>query len=292
MIKTYIRVEMSSDGESPKQVIERMRRIGAVPVVGDYDFELNLGEEERLFDRLEEIHRTLRGSGARYSVTTRTEVVESESGSSRHQITHLVGQRPLELRRKFYRAKLERWKEMGLDVSELEPILERDLDHFKEASKEFLRTHLDKVAVVKDTAAPQTQLDAVVLSHMDEVCKTLEELSAVIGRSEDELVLSLGRLISSGSVKLVQKDGKEGYCLASHPSPQDEKAQEPPQPITDEEAEERVLAALPESGASAKALARSTGLPKDKTAKALSALTEKGKVKRVKRDKRYMYTRV
>ena len=28
MIKTYIRVELSSEGESPKQVIERMRRIG------------------------------------------------------------------------------------------------------------------------------------------------------------------------------------------------------------------------------------------------------------------------
>jgi hypothetical protein len=62
MIKTYIRVELSSEGESPKQIIERMRRMGAVPVVGDYDFEMDLDDDERLFDKLEEIHLALKGS--------------------------------------------------------------------------------------------------------------------------------------------------------------------------------------------------------------------------------------
>src|SRR4030043_12079 len=88
MIKTYIRVELSSEGESPKQVIERMRRIGAVPMVGDYDFELRLTEDERLFDKLEEIHRALKGSNIRYALTTRTDAEAEDMIRSKREIAH------------------------------------------------------------------------------------------------------------------------------------------------------------------------------------------------------------
>src|SRR4030066_692402 len=96
MIKTYIRVELSSEGESPKQVVERMRRIGAVPVVGDYDFELVLDEDKRLFDKLEEIHHVLRGSSVRYTVTTRTDFEAEKGLGGRQQITHYADQKPAE----------------------------------------------------------------------------------------------------------------------------------------------------------------------------------------------------
>src|SRR5512137_1603566 len=139
MIKTYIRVELGSEGESPKQVIERMRRIGAVPVVGDYDFELSLDDDERLFDKLEEIHHALRGANVRYTLTTLTGAEAATLEKSRHEITHYVNQKPLELRKSLYKAKLERWREMDLDVSELESLLDSDLDRFKAVSKEFLK---------------------------------------------------------------------------------------------------------------------------------------------------------
>src|SRR4030042_799251 len=111
---------MSSEGESPKQIIERMRKIGAVPIVGDYDFELKLEDDKRLFDKLEEIHHSLRGANVRYTLTTRTDIDVETLAKNRHEVTHYVDQKPVELKKALYKAKLDRWKEMGLDGSELE----------------------------------------------------------------------------------------------------------------------------------------------------------------------------
>ncbi len=219
MIKTYIRVELSSEGESPKQVIERMRKIGAAPVVGDYDFELCLDDDERLFDKLEEIHHTLRGSSVRYTVTTRTDA-GAGAGQTRQPVTHYVDQKPVELKKAVYKAKLERWKDMGLDVSELEALLEKDLDHFKEKSKDFLRTHLDRLSVIKDKHPPEYRVDGHVLALLDEGGKTLEELQAITSYSEEQILLSLGRLMSSDSVRRSQRDDStELYCLIPPPAP-------------------------------------------------------------------------
>ena len=220
MIKTYIRVELSSEGESPKQVIERMRKIGAVPVVGDYDFELALSEDERMFDKLEEIHHVLRGSGVRYTVTTRTDVLPDQSSRSRQQVTHYVDQKPVELKKAVYKAKLERWREMGLDVSELESLLEEDLDSFKEASKMFLRTHLDLLSVVKDKRSEEYLQDGQILALLDEEGKSISDLAARTGYSEDQLTLSLGRLISSGSATRAQRGVVEVYRMVPPPAPQ------------------------------------------------------------------------
>lgn len=291
MIKTYIRVEMSSEGESPKQIIERMRRMGAVPVVGDYDFEMDLEDDERLFDKLEEIHLALKGSSVRYTLTTRTDADAASVARSRHEVTHYVDQKPIELKKSLYKAKLERWRDMGLDVTELEELLEKDLAHFKSASKEFLRTHLNHMSVVKDKRIPDNQIDGEILALLDENGKTLSQLMSVTGYTEDTVILSLGRLISSESARRVQNDSVEIYCLIPPPAPPVRKALQVLPAVDQDEAEARVLASIPSEGVLSRDIIRIAKLPRDQLAKAVDALISKGKIRKEIRAKKEYYSR-
>jgi hypothetical protein len=293
MIKTYIRVELSSEGESPKQVIERMRRIDALPVVGDYDFELDLGDDERLFDKLEEIHHTLRGSSVRYTVTTRTDIEEEEAilGKNERSITQIVDQKPSELKKKVYRAKLDRWREMGLDVSELDALLEEDIEHFKDASKEFLRTHLDCMSVVKDTHMPENVVDGEVLALLDEAGKSIDDIKSLTGYSEDRVTLSLGRLISAGSATRCQRNSSEVYCMVPPPAPPTRTPLKIIQAETQEEAEERICMAIPSEGATREQVSRSSRLPQEQISSALASLSKKGSVRVVRKGKKATFYR-
>jgi len=268
-----------------------MRRIGAVPLVGDYDFEMSLEEDERLFDKLEEIHHVLRGADVRYTVTTRTNSEAASIAQSRHQVTHYVGEKPVELKKAVYKAKLERWKEMGLDVSELEQILETDLDRFKEVSKEFLRTHLDEISVVKDRRSEDNLVDGKVLALLDEAGKTLDDLVRKTGYSEEQVTLSLGRLISSESARRVSRDSSEFYCLVPPPAPVMRKALQMSPAESDDEAEGRLLEAIPDNGMSAKEVIRASRMPKEQVEKAALSLKAKGKIRIVVRGKKVLYYR-
>jgi len=291
MIKTYVRVVLCSDGESPKQVIERMRKVGAVPVVGDYDFELTLEDDERLFDKLEDIHRALRGSGASYTVTTQTGAEASSSARTRKVIGRNVDLKPVELKKSLFKAKIERWRDMGLDVSELEAVLEEDPNRFREVSKDFLRTHLDKLSVVKDVRQNENQVDGEILALLDESGKTISELARATGYFEDQVVLSLGRLISSGSAKRDQRGSVEIYCMVAPPAPAVRKTIELVPAKDDEDARRRVLEAIPKDGASAKDVIRSAKVPREQFMKAMSTLISSGIVKRVQRSGKEFYYR-
>lgn len=292
MIRIYIRVELSSEGESPKQIIDRMRRVGGVPVVGDYDFEFPLSDDQRLFDRLEEVHHALRGSSVRYTVTTRTDS-EAESGyTGRRQVTHIIDQKPLELKKSLYKAKLERWKEMGLDVSELEILLEQNLDKFKAASKEFLRTHLDRLSIIQDKRPQENRIDGEILALLDEDGKSLDQLADATGYTENQVTLSLGRLISSGSARRVPKDGTEIFCLIPPPAPQIRKAIEMIAAKDGDEAEARAYEAISPDGISSRDLVRTAKLPRDQLIKALETLSQEGKIRVERRGKKDWYIRV
>ncbi|MDQ1371611.1 MAG: hypothetical protein QG582_525 [Candidatus Thermoplasmatota archaeon] len=283
MIKTFIRVEMSSEGESPKEVVERMRQIGATPVVGDYDFELDLGDDERLFDKLEDIHHALRGSSVRYSVTTRTDI--EDTGERKNHVTPLVDQKATELKRKLYREKLERWKELGLDVEELERLLEEDMDKFKEVSKDFLKTHLDNLSVVKDKHPPENLLDGEVLSLLDEQGKTIADIMSLTGYSEEKVTLSLGRLISAGSTVTERQGKAEVYKLVPPPAPAVRKQLVIQSAGTEEEAEQRILGVLRPSGVTRGQLMRASKLPPEQATKAIASLSKRGLVRVVRKGK-------
>jgi len=283
MIKTFIRVELSSEGESPKEVVERMRQIGATPVVGDFDFELDLGDDERLFDKLEDIHHALRGSSVRYSVTTRTDI--EDTGERKNHVTPLVDQKATELKKKLYREKLERWRELGLDVDELERLLEDDMDRFKQVSKDFLKTHLDNLSVVKDKHPPENQLDGEVLSLLDEQGKTIQDIMSLTGYSEDKITLSLGRLISAGSTVTERLGQTEVYTLVPPPAPAVRKQLVVQPASTEDEAEKRILSALKPSGVTRGQLMRGSKLPPEQATRAIASLSKKGLVRVVRKGK-------
>jgi hypothetical protein len=287
MIKTFIRIELGSEGESPKEIVERMRQIGAIPVIGDFDFELDLGDDERLFDRLEDIHHALRGSGVRYSVTTRTDI--EDSGERKNHVTPMVDQKATELKRKLYKAKLDRWRELGLDVEELDRLLEEDMDKFKEVSKDFLKTHLDKLSVVKDKHPPENQLDGEVLSLLDELGKSIQDIMSLTGYSEAQITLSLGRLISAGSTTTEKRGDAEIYKLVPPPAPPVRKQLVIQPAGTDEEAEQRILKALKPSGMGRGQLIRASRLPNDQATKAIASLSKKGKVRVVRKGKEALF---
>ncbi len=289
MIKTYIRIELSSEGESPTQIIERMRQIDAVPVIGEYDFELSLGEDEKLFDRLEDIHHVLRGSSVRYTITTRTDVDEAAMNNGTREITHMVDQKPVELRKKLYRAKLQRWREMGLDVDELEQLLDEDLDKFKVASRTFLKTHLDSISVVKDKHPPQNLMDGEILSLITEEGKTLRDLMALTGYPEDSITLSLGRLISAGSTILDSAGKAEVYRLVPPPAPPMRKALKVLDAAGEEDAEERIMNALRPNGSTKGQLVRISRLPPEQATKALASLSKKGRLRVVRKGNRALF---
>jgi len=285
MIKTYIRVELGSEGESPKKVIERMRKIGAVPVVGDFDFELSLREDERLFDRLEEIHKALKGADVRYTITTLTDVETGTSGRGK-RVTHYVDQKPIELKKALYKAKLERWRDMGLDVGELEEILDSDLERFKTASKDFLRTRLDHMSIVKDRRSDDNEVDGEVLALLDERGISLTDVISATGLSEEQIMLSLGRLISSGSATRVQKGMLELYSMVPPPAPLVRKTITLVPAQDDEEAERRIYSSIEEGGSTVKDIIRAARLPREQAEAGLRALEAAGKVRRVEKAKK------
>ena len=292
MIRTYIRVELSSEGESPRQVIDRLRKVGAVPVVGDFDFELTLGDDQRLFDKLEEIHGSLKGSGVRYMITTRTEADAEIGYSGRKPSVQYVDQKPVELKKALYKAKLERWKEMGLDVSELEMLLEENLDKFKAASREFLRTNLDRLSIVQDKRPQENRIDGEILALLDEEGKTLTQIANATGYFEDQVTLSLGRLISSGSARRVPKDGSEIFCLIPPPAPQVRKTIEVVPAKDDDEAKARTYECMSAEGINSKDLIKSAKLPREQLKKALESLDQENKIRIERRGKKDRYFRV
>jgi len=104
--------------------------------------------------------------------------------------------------------------------------------------------------------------------------------------------LSLGRLISSGSVRRVSKDGSELYCLIPPPAPQIRKAIEVQPAKDDDEAKARVLEIVSAEGVSSKELIRSAKLPREQLNKALESLDQEGKIRVERKGKKDWYFRV
>lgn len=202
-----------------------------------------------------------------------------------------MDQKPIELRKSLYKAKLERWKEMGLDVSELEALLETDVDRFKEISRNFLKTHLDHMSVVRDRKSDDNLVDGQILALLDEEGKSLSEIISITGFSEDQILLSLGRLISSGSATRLQKGANEVYCLIPPPAPIVRKALVLVPAADGAEAEKRLLEAIQADGTSGKDLVRTSRLPREQFNKAVESLQKQGKIKIVKRSNKDLYMR-
>lgn len=282
MIKILVKFIIDSDGESPRQIVERLSPLGGVPVVGEYDIEIPLLENERLFPKLEAIHKALRGSGAFYSVYTGIGTGDSEP--------RLVSseQKVAEMKKKMYAAKLARWREMGVDTKPLEELLEKDLEKFKEVSMTYLKEHLDKAQVVRDVHQSMRLNDEAVYAAVDDLGVTLQNLCKLTELSEHEVVLSLARLISMGKVTRVPKEDKEVYVRVRRTRTLKINGESIPAESIDE-AISRVKEAIHHSGSTFRQICRVSKLPEGQAMNALSEILRKGELKSVRKGKNTVY---
>ena len=195
----------------------------------------------------------------------------------------------IEARKAMYRAKLSRWREMGINTSHLEELLETDIEKFKEESKNFLREHLDKHKMVEDVARDLKTIDEEVFKQIDSEGVSLESISKTCNLSENDAILSLGRLISAGKVLCTIKGDKEFYIIAPQ---RKEGAVEGCFPAaSNAEAEERVLKVIKSKGNSAKQIVQESKLPEEQALSAIAELLNKDRIKSVKRGKGTFYTK-
>ncbi|MBI5000241.1 MAG: hypothetical protein HZB92_01760 [Euryarchaeota archaeon] len=70
-MKLYIKLQFSSDGKDPLDVIRLVEGVGFSPVVGDYDFVIDFATPEEYGRILKRLHLSLKNSGVHYTLTTR-----------------------------------------------------------------------------------------------------------------------------------------------------------------------------------------------------------------------------
>ena len=70
-MRTYLKIHFSSEGENPMEAIKRVKEVGFVPVVGDYDFVIDYCTPEEYEDIIRRLHDALGGSGVYYRLVSR-----------------------------------------------------------------------------------------------------------------------------------------------------------------------------------------------------------------------------
>jgi len=285
MIKIFVKFIIDSDGESPRQIVERLSSLGGVPIVGEYDVEIPLLETERLFPKLEAIHEALKGSGVFYSVYTGVDTGTAEGQGVSGE------QRLVEIKKKIYTAKLARWREMGVDTKPLEELLEKDLDRFREVSKTYLKEHLDKAQVVRDVHQSLMLNDEAVYAAIDDLGVTLENICKLTALSEHEAVLSLARLISSGKVTRVPREDKEVYVRVKRVRTLKGEGESVPAESI-EDAMSRVKEAIHPKGSTFRQICRVSKLPEGQAMNALSELLKKNELRSIRKGKNTLYIRL
>jgi len=301
MIRILVKFIVNSEGESPSKLVERLRPLGGSPLSGEWDVEIPLGDNDRVFTKLDSIHAAMKGSKSYYSVMTSGGAGEAKIGKEGMPNVPLQasGDQPLvDAKKNMYRAKLARWREMGLNTSHLEALLDTDIEKFREESRNFLRDHLDKHKVVEDAVRDLKTIDEEVYGKVDANGTTLSEICQMCRIDENEAILSLGRLMSVGKIVLDIKDGVELYSRAPHivVTLSEETASQPETPSKKGPApvgtEEKVFNSIKRNGSTLKQVCADSGLPEGEVLGAISWLINGGRVQTSKRGKNTVYVKV
>ena len=71
-MKTYLKLQFSSEGDPPSAIIKKLEKEGWRPIVGERDFIMNWGMGESVgsayLKKLDELHIILKGTGVRYTL--------------------------------------------------------------------------------------------------------------------------------------------------------------------------------------------------------------------------------
>ena len=71
-MKTYLKLQFSSDGELPSVVIKKLEKQGWRSIVGEKDFVMDWGIGETIgnsyLQKLDDLHKCLKGTGVSYQL--------------------------------------------------------------------------------------------------------------------------------------------------------------------------------------------------------------------------------
>jgi len=71
-MKTYLKLNFSSEGELPSRIIKKLENKGWKPIIGEKDFVMNwsIGETvgDEYIQKLDELHVIIKGTGVRYTL--------------------------------------------------------------------------------------------------------------------------------------------------------------------------------------------------------------------------------
>ena len=70
-MRLYIKFYFDSEGISPLDVIKKVKGIGFVPEVGDYDASAPVPSPENYSSLVTKLHETMKGSKAIFTLTTK-----------------------------------------------------------------------------------------------------------------------------------------------------------------------------------------------------------------------------
>ena len=71
-MKTYLKLQFSSEGDLPSVIIKKLEKEGWRPIVGDKDFIMNWGMGESVgseyLNKLDDLHEALKNTKVRYTL--------------------------------------------------------------------------------------------------------------------------------------------------------------------------------------------------------------------------------
>jgi len=201
-MRAYVKVIYSSEGASPTDVENALKRCGFRNLKGSSVFEMEIEDDMDFSSKLDSLHNTLKGLEVRYMVSTRIpeEVSRQEMPS--------------------YRERLEKWRVLGIDVDELIEILERDVEEFRQRAKEILASHVDRIAderlrELQEEEARRKLEEARegILEAIKSGGKSFHELSQQIQIDVDILSEILDDMIEKGMIRPEQQGRKVLFVM-------------------------------------------------------------------------------
>ncbi len=72
-MKLYIKLYFNSESISPLEIVKSVKELGFKPIVGDYDFMIDVETPEEYGLTVEKLHETLAGTSTAYRLNTRPE---------------------------------------------------------------------------------------------------------------------------------------------------------------------------------------------------------------------------
>ena len=203
-MKAYIKVVYSSDGKSPATVEGTFNDHGFHKVNGQQAFESEVTDAADYQARLESLHAALKGTGARYMLTS-GKPFEGSAGSIPSG-----------------RERLEKWRDTGIDVDELANLLENDIMNFRQRAAEMTVIQFERIAAEREKEL--RDIEAIkkaeaLKKHAAELMTssdghTFMELVKGSGLEEEDLQQMLLDFVEKGMVKAEQRGRHVVYVAA------------------------------------------------------------------------------